>query len=54
VGIIGSVQAVEAIKILAQAGTPLIGRLLVLDALEMQWRTLKLKKDPACKTCSQK
>jgi molybdopterin/thiamine biosynthesis adenylyltransferase len=54
VGIIGSVQAVEAIKILAQAGTPLIGRLLVLDALEMQWQTLKLKKDPACKTCGQK
>lgn len=54
VGIIGSVQAVEAIKILTQAGTPLIGRLLLLDALEMQWQTLKLKKDPACKTCGEK
>ena len=53
VGIIGSVQALEAIKVLTGAGSPLIGRLLVLDALEMQWRTLILKKDPACKTCGQ-
>ena len=54
VGIIGSVQALEAIKVLTGAGDPLVGRLLVLDALEMQWRTLKLKKDPACKTCGEK
>lgn len=51
VGIIGSVQALEAIKVLTGSGSPLIGRLLVLDALEMQWRSLILKKDPACKTC---
>ncbi len=51
VGIIGSVQALEAIKVLTGAGNPLIGRLLLLDALEMQWRTLTLKKDPDCKTC---
>lgn len=51
VGIIGSVQALEAIKLLTGSGSSLIGRLLVLDALEMQWRTLILKKDPACKTC---
>lgn len=53
VGIIGSIQALEAIKVLTGAGNPLIGRLLVLDAMEMQWRTLKLKKDPACRTCGQ-
>ncbi|WP_275097712.1 HesA/MoeB/ThiF family protein [Sedimenticola hydrogenitrophicus] len=51
VGIIGSVQALEAIKVLTGSGHALVGRLLVLDALEMQWRTLILKKDPACKTC---
>ncbi|MEE9358727.1 HesA/MoeB/ThiF family protein [Candidatus Vondammii sp. HM_W22] len=52
VGIIGSLQATEAIKVLAGVGAPLIGRLLLLDALDMQWRTLKLKADHACPTCS--
>ncbi len=51
VGIIGSVQATEAIKLLAGAGRTLIGRLLLLDALRMEWRTLKLPKDPACPVC---
>ena len=52
VGIIGSVQATEAIKILCGAGTPLIGRLLLLDAAQMEWRTVKLKADPDCPLCS--
>jgi len=51
VGIIGSVQATEAIKVLADFGEPLIGRLLLMDALTMEWRTMKLKKDPACPVC---
>ncbi len=51
VGIIGSVQATEAIKVLTGAGETLIGRLLVLDALQMEWRTLKLKADPDCPVC---
>ncbi|MES9857531.1 MAG: molybdopterin-synthase adenylyltransferase MoeB [Sedimenticola sp.] len=51
VGIIGSVQATEAIKLLTGTGEPLTGRLLLLDALDMQWRSLKLKADPACPTC---
>jgi molybdopterin/thiamine biosynthesis adenylyltransferase len=51
VGIIGSVQALEAIKVLTGAGTPLVGRLLLFDALEMQWRTLKLNPNPDCPTC---
>ncbi len=52
VGIIGSVQAMEAIKMLAGIGQTLIGRLLLLDAAGMQWRDLKLPRDPDCETCS--
>ena len=52
VGIVGGVQATEAIKILAGFGEPLIGRLLLMDALTMEWRTMKLKKDPNCPVCS--
>ena len=51
VGIIGSIQATEAIKVLTGAGTPLKGKLLILDALHMQWRTLKLSADPNCPVC---
>lgn len=52
VGIIGSMQAVEAMKVLCGFGSPLIGRLQILDAKSMSWRELKLKKDPACPICS--
>ena len=52
VGIIGSVQAMEAIKMLTGIGRNLVGRLLLLDAATMQWRDLKLPKDPACEACS--
>jgi adenylyltransferase/sulfurtransferase len=52
VGVIGSLQAVEAIKQLTGAGTTLQGRLLLLDALEMEWRTLRLTSDPACPVCA--
>ena len=52
VGIIGSIQATEAIKILTGAGTSLVGTLLILDALHMQWRSLKLTPDPKCPVCS--
>ncbi|RLJ16984.1 molybdopterin-synthase adenylyltransferase MoeB [bacterium endosymbiont of Escarpia laminata] len=51
VGIIGSIQATEAIKCLTGAGSTLDGRLLILDALHMQWRSLKLKADPHCPVC---
>lgn len=51
-GIIGSIQAAEALKLIAGAGETLAGRLLLLDALAMQVRTIKLKKDPACPVCS--
>jgi len=50
-GIVGTVQAAEALKVLAGIGEPLVGRLLILDALTMEWRTIRLKKDPRCKVC---
>lgn len=53
-GIIGTVQAAEALKLLCGAGTTLNGRLLVLDALAMEWRTLKLARDPGCAVCGSK
>ena len=52
VGIIGSLQALEAIKLLLNLGETLCGRLLVFDALYGEWRSLKLHKDPACPACS--
>jgi molybdopterin/thiamine biosynthesis adenylyltransferase len=51
VGIIGSMQAAEALKLLMNIGEPLQGRLLLLDVLSMQCRTIKLSKDPACRVC---
>ena len=52
-GILGSMQALEAIKIICNIGETLQNRLLVFDALALQWRTLKLNKDPACPVCGQ-
>ena len=54
VGIIGSIQATEAIKLLSGVGQPLYGRLLVLDAATMEWRSLRLNKDPACPVCGKR
>jgi len=51
-GIIGTIQAAEALKLLAGAGETLKGRLLILDALAMQWRTIGLARDPACGVCA--
>ncbi len=51
VGIIGSIQATETIKQLTGAGTTLEGRLLILDGIEMTFKTLKINKDPECKVC---
>lgn len=52
VGIIGSVQAMEALKVLADIGEPLVGKLLLLDGRHMDWRTLKLRRDPECPCCA--
>ncbi len=51
VGMIGTTQAAEALKLLMGIGESLQGRLLLLDALSMEWRTIKLRKDPACSVC---
>jgi adenylyltransferase/sulfurtransferase len=53
-GIIGSIQATEAIKVLTNTGSTLNGKLLLLDAIKMEWRTLKLKADPECPVCGSK
>lgn len=50
-GIIGNIQATEAMKVIAGFGDPLIGRLLILDALRMQFRELKTRRDTSCPTC---
>ena len=51
VGIIGSVQAMETIKLITGIGNSLVGRLLLLDATAMQWREMKLPRDPSCPAC---
>jgi molybdopterin/thiamine biosynthesis adenylyltransferase/rhodanese-related sulfurtransferase len=48
---IGSIQVTEAIKLLTGIGEPLVGRLMVYDALEMQYRQVKVRKDPDCALC---
>lgn len=52
VGVVGSMQALEALKLIAGFGNTLDGRLLLWDAFSMDWRQMKLKKDPACPVCS--
>jgi len=51
-GIIGSMQALEAIKVVSQAGETLQGRVLLLDGLSMQWQSMQLPRNPKCPTCS--
>ncbi|MBB1580591.1 molybdopterin-synthase adenylyltransferase MoeB [Serratia sp. OS31] len=51
VGTIGTLQAMEAIKLLTQYGQPLTGKLLMFDAMTMQFREMKLPKDPQCEVC---
>lgn len=50
-GIVGCVQATEALKVLMNVGETLEGKLLLLDARSMEWRTMKLRRDPACPVC---
>ncbi len=51
VGIVGATQAAEALKVLAGVGESLAGRLLLLDALAMHWREVRVTRDPACPVC---
>lgn len=53
-GIIGCIQATEILKLAAGIGTPLLGRMLVYDALEMKFRELRLRRDPQCPMCGEK
>jgi sulfur-carrier protein adenylyltransferase/sulfurtransferase len=50
-GVIGTIQATEAIKLILGIGEPLVGRLLLYDALTMRFRELKLRRDPDCPVC---
>jgi len=52
-GVIGVIQGIETIKLVLGTGEPLIGRLLLFDALAMSFRELKLRKDPACPLCGE-
>jgi len=54
VGIIGAMQAAEALKLVAGIGTSLAGRLQMLDARDMQWTTIRVPRDPACPVCSRR
>ena len=54
VGTIGTLQAIETIKVLTSLGDTLCGRLLAFDALHMDWRSLNLKQDPQCPVCGNK
>lgn len=51
-GVIGALQATEALKVLLGLGESLVGRLQILDALTMEWRTMRLRKDPHCPVCA--
>jgi adenylyltransferase/sulfurtransferase len=50
-GIIGTIQATEALKLVLETGDPLIGRMLILDALAMKFREIRLERDPECPVC---
>jgi sulfur-carrier protein adenylyltransferase/sulfurtransferase len=51
---IGSIQTTEAIKVITGVGEPMIGSLMIYDALEMSFRKIKVRKDPSCPLCSEK
>lgn len=53
-GLLGVIQATEAVKLIAGIGEPLIGRLLLVDALQMSFRTVKLRRDPDCPSCGKR
>ncbi len=54
VGMVGSVQAAEAIKVITGMGETLVGRLLSVDALRMQWHTIRFRRDPDCPACARR
>ena len=50
-GMVGTIQATETVKLIMDVGKPLTGRLLLIDALDMEFRSVKLRRDPACPLC---
>ena len=54
VGVIGAMQAVEALKVLAGCGEPAIGKLFLYDALSAEWRTMRIRRDPQCPVCRER
>jgi adenylyltransferase/sulfurtransferase len=54
VGIIGAMQAAEALKLVVGCGESLAGRLLLLDGLAMEWRSISVPRDPECQACRQR
>jgi adenylyltransferase/sulfurtransferase len=50
-GLVGSIQATETVKVILEVGQTLAGRLLLIDALDMELRTVKLRRNPACPLC---
>lgn len=52
-GIVGTIQATEAVKLILGQGAPLIGKLLMYDSLQMQFRQLRLRRDPSCPVCGE-
>jgi molybdopterin/thiamine biosynthesis adenylyltransferase len=54
VGIVGAVQAAEALKLILDIGTPLAGRLLMLDARAMEWTEIRAARNPACSVCAER
>lgn len=53
VGIVGATQAAEALKVIAEVGSPLCGQLLMLDAKTMVWQSVHFRRDPQCAVCAQ-
>ena len=51
-GVVGSLQALETVKLILGQGSPLAGRLLIFDGLELEWREVSIRPDPACPVCS--
>ena len=51
VGVVGSMQAAEALKLIMGIGESLAGRLLLLDGLHMEWNSMRVARDPACPVC---
>lgn len=51
-GVVGALQAMEAVKLLTGAGTTLNGKLLLLDAKQSEWRSVRVRRDPGCGVCA--